>query len=92
MILLFELILLQFLPVKMSPTVSTYNLVQDKIEFEKVKRETLKKSEELKQKFLKNEVQDFVKKPSNLPNKPNMSQNLYHLKIIIIIRLQHIEV
>lgn len=56
----------------MSPTVSTYNLVQDKIEFEKVKRETLKKSEELKQKFLKNEVQDFVKKPSNLPNKPNI--------------------
>ena len=72
LILLFELILLQFLPVKMSPTVSTYNLVQDKIEFEKVKRETLKKSEELKQKFLKNEVQDFVKKPSNLPNKPNI--------------------
>lgn len=72
LILVFELIVLQFLPVKMSPTVSTYNLVQDKIEFEKVKRETLTKSEKLKQKFLKDGVQDYVKKPSNLPDKPNI--------------------
>lgn len=72
LILVFELIVLQFLPVKMSPTVSTYNLVQDKIEFEKVKRETLIKSEKLKQKFLKDGVQDYVKKPSNLPDKPNI--------------------
>lgn len=72
LILVFELIVLQFLPVKMSPTVSTYNLVQDKIEFEKVKRETLTKSEKLKQKFLKDGVQDYVKKPSNLPDKSNI--------------------
>lgn len=72
LILVFELIVLQFLSVKMSPTVSTYNLVQDKIEFEKVKRETLTKSEKLKQKFLKDGVQDYVKKPSNLPDKPNI--------------------
>ena len=72
LILVFELIVLQFLSVKMSPTVSTYNLVQDKIEFEKVKRETLIKSEKLKQKFLKDGVQDYVKKPSNLPDKPNI--------------------
>lgn len=72
LILVFELIVLQFLPLKMSPTVSTYNLVQDKIEFEKVKRETLTKSEKLKQKFLKDGVQDYVKKPSNLPDKPNI--------------------
>ena len=71
-IFVFELIVLQFLSVKMSPTVSTYNLVQDKIEFEKVKRETLIKSEKLKQKFLKDGVQDYVKKPSNLPDKPNI--------------------
>lgn len=71
-IFVFELIVLQFLSVKMSPTVSTYNLVQDKIEFEKVKRETLTKSEKLKQKFLKDGVQDYVKKPSNLPDKPNI--------------------
>lgn len=72
LIFVFELIVLQFLSVKMSPTVSTYNLVQDKIEFEKVKRETLTKSEKLKQKFLKDGVQDYVKKPSNLPDKPNI--------------------
>ena len=45
----------------MSPTVSTYNLVQDKIEFEKVKRETLIKSEKLKQNFLKMEFKIMLK-------------------------------
>lgn len=72
LILMFEFISFLYLPPKMSPALSTYFLVKNKIEFEKIKHESITKTDKLTEKFAKNEVHDFIKKPSNLPEKPNV--------------------
>ena len=56
LILMIEFISFLYLPPKMSPALSTYFLVQNKIEFEKIKHESITKSDKLTEKFAKNEV------------------------------------
>ena len=70
--ILCELILLQIVPIRFSPSFSTYELLQSKIEMESVKKETKTKSENLKHEFYQDGVKDFIKKPSNLGEKPNV--------------------
>ena len=67
-----ELIILQILSIRFSPSFSTYELLQSKIEMERVKIETKTKSENLKHEFYQDGVKDFIKKPSNLGEKPNV--------------------
>ena len=67
----------------MSPALSTYFLVQNKIEFEKIKHESITKSDKLTEKLM---IAEILLRQSKI-----MSPNQYPSKIIITIRLQPIE-
>lgn len=55
-----------------SPSRALFELAQEKIEYENLKSETRRESEKMRDQFVNDEVQNFVKKPSNLVDKPNV--------------------
>lgn len=72
MIVCFEMMTVHVFSSNQSPIFSLYSLAQEKIEYEQLKVESRKKSDQLKSKFEKDEVPNFVEKPSNLKEKPNV--------------------
>lgn len=57
---------------KYSPTVAVYDLAKAEYKYIELLKKTERESAEKKEKFYKEDVVDYVKKPQNLPKNPNV--------------------